>query len=330
MGNQKEMTGYLNEGKSNCPSVSIILLNWNNYEDTAECIRSLGNLEYPNYSIYVVDNGSTDGSRERLQDEFPHCSFVINDENLGFSKGCNRGIREALPESEYVLLLNNDCKITAETSLHDAVKLAESHNDIGIVGGKIYYESSDKIWSCCGEINWFRGRGIHYGHNTIDKGSHDEIKEVNFVSGALMLIHSDVIEDVGYLPENYFFGAEEWDFSVTVSRHGYALYYCPSFQVEHAVGNSHETFDLGFVYNTYRNKLLFQRRNLGYISYLVWYAVFRIYVATFLRNNLKRNIKPEDDVDIDAVVMAVKKAIDDHTESEVVDKEDIEQFSSLE
>lgn len=319
------------EFKKDYPRVAIVVLNWNNYEDTAECLSSLANLEYPEYRPIVVDNGSEDGSGEKLQEEFSWCEFVFNEENLGFAGGCNQGIEKAIDTADYTLLLNNDCRFRTSGSLRSAVEVAEKRPDTGIIGGKIYYSGSKKIWSACGEINWLRGRGVHYGHNELDTGNYDEITEVDFVSGALMLINNEVIKDVGPLPEEFFFGAEEWDYSVKVRRAGYSLYYCPQFEVDHEVGASHDTFDLGFIYNTYRNKLLFQRRNLSTVTWYLWALLFFIYYKTLLRFNLQKQISSSDEeANIDEVMDAIGTAISDHVSGQTsVSKEAIEQFGEL-
>src|SRR5882672_11116161 len=92
------------------PKVGIVILNWNNYRDTARCLGSLRSVTYSNYLIYVVDNGSTDGSALKLIAEYEndYIRFILNYENLGFASGCNKGIAQALADGcEYLLLLNN-------------------------------------------------------------------------------------------------------------------------------------------------------------------------------------------------------------------------------
>ncbi|WP_172967029.1 glycosyltransferase family 2 protein [Halosegnis rubeus] len=320
-----------NEKQSDQPEVAVIILNWNNYEDTKSCIESSFKQSYSNHTIYIVDNGSQDGSGSRLAREYPDCEFIHNSSNLGFSAGVNKGIIAAKDKSDYILLMNNDCDFRYANCLQQAVDLAENRSDAGIVGGKIYYDRTKKIWSACGEIDWTRGRGIHYGHDELDTGRYDNIEQVGFVSGALMLISSDVVDDVGLLPEEYFFGAEEWDYSVQVNRSEYNLYRCPGFVVDHEVGASHKTFDQRFIYNTYRNKLLFQRRNLPKYYWAIWYLIFRVYSLTLLRRKLKQRIKQSDEsADVSEVMNAVNTAIkDDNPTSPSVKKEDVEQFGSL-
>ena len=91
------------------PSVHIVILNWNGWRLTLECLRSLQGLDYADTTIWVVDNGSTDDSLERLRDSGLAPRILENGANLGFGAGCNPAIRRALAEgAEYVWLLNND------------------------------------------------------------------------------------------------------------------------------------------------------------------------------------------------------------------------------
>src|SRR4051794_25693657 len=108
------------------PLVYVIVLHWKNYEHTRNAITSILSNSYGNYRVIVVDNGSFNTSVERLQREFPQVTFIVNETNLGFSKGCNVGIREALKDvgCEYVLLMNNDATIERD-SLPAAVDAAE-------------------------------------------------------------------------------------------------------------------------------------------------------------------------------------------------------------
>jgi GT2 family glycosyltransferase len=89
--------------------VFVIILNWNGYKDTLECLRSVDKIDYPKFETVVVDNASTDGSVEAIRKRFPHVTLLENGQNLGYAAGNNVGIRHALANGAgYILLLNND------------------------------------------------------------------------------------------------------------------------------------------------------------------------------------------------------------------------------
>src|SRR4051794_35948913 len=121
------------------PKVSTIVLNWNRYEISRDCIESLLRATYSNHEIVFVDNGSKDGSGERIRREYPQVVYVQNDKNLGFSRGCNAGIRVAMGRgADYVLLLNNDT-LVEPGFLEPLVETAERDRDIGLISGKILF-----------------------------------------------------------------------------------------------------------------------------------------------------------------------------------------------
>ncbi len=113
-------------------------MNWNGKEDTVKCIDSLHKVTYPDFTILISDNASTDGSVDLLKHRYPDIEVIVNEKNLGFAGGNNTAIRRALQNgSDYVLLLNNDTEVDPRF-LSELVKAAEADPAIGIAGSKIY------------------------------------------------------------------------------------------------------------------------------------------------------------------------------------------------
>ena len=256
------------------PRVAVILLNWNNYSDTKACLESLAASTYPDLTVVVADNGSADGSGERLAEEFPGHVHVQTGANLGFARGCNVGIRQALTDAtvRYVVLLNNDCEVTPGW-LEPLVAAAEADPKVGAVSGKVLM-AENRLWYAGGHVRVWRGGLYARGLGDIDRGQYDTPEDVGFVTGGLVLIPRRVLETVGLLPEEYFFGFEEYDYSVTVMRAGYKLRYEPAGVVHHRVGGSHGNWDPKYLYNNYRNKLIFARRMLPKLALTLWRLVF--------------------------------------------------------
>jgi GT2 family glycosyltransferase len=304
---------------STLPRVCAVVLNWNNFEDSRRCLDSLEGSGYPNLRIILVDNSSQDGSAQRLHKELPHLTLLLNPTNLGFAGGCNVGMREALkdPECVYVFLLNNDATLSPGT-LQTAVSFAEDDQRIGLLSGKILSSPAEKtIWYAGGRIDRWRGRAVVRGFGEVDRGQYDSPCEVGFVTGAMMLIKRVVLEDAGLLPEEYFFGIEEWDYSLRVKRAGYKLYYFPDLLAHHRADGSHWNYDPKFVYNSYRNKLIFQEKYLPRFIFGLWKYVFEVYgkyMARSARQRLirRRGFDPQGQVQLDDLDFALTKALEDH------------------
>lgn len=306
------------------PLVYVVVLNWNNYEDTKKCLESLRRATYSNLKIIVVDNGSADESGKRLRQEFTQHPFVFNKGNLGFSRGCNPGIRVALEDKDcaYVLLLNNDA-LVPPGFLEKAIQRAEGDSRVGLVGGKVLHSPESKVISYAGgHIDRWRGRVVIRGFNEKDRGQYDEACEVGFVTGAFMLIKREVLDKVGLLPEEYFFGVEEWDYSLQAQRAGYKLYYVPEFVAYHTGDGSHWNYDPRINYVGYRSKLIFQEKYLPKGLFPVWKIILSLY-AKYRAKRVWQRIAQESDTEkdrkapFDDMQFAFIKAIKDHRKDEL-------------
>lgn len=245
------------------PKVSIVILNWNGYEVTRECLASLSKIDYPNYEIVLVDNGSADGSPERLAAEFPGVGVIRNKENLGFTGGNNVGIRRALQENaDYVLLLNNDT-VVAPQFLSKLIRAGESDKRIGLLNPKIFYfEPSNRIWYAGGAFNIWKGIASHRGAREVDRGQYDTQEEVTFITGCAFVIKTEVIRKIGLLDDSLFYSYEDADWTIRSLNAGYKALYVPSSVVWHKesidvkrnAGKAFRDF-----YNV-RNSLLLARR----------------------------------------------------------------------
>ena len=314
------------------PAILAIILNWNNFQDSVKCIESLLTCGYPYLTVIVVDNCSTDDSLVRLKERFGQCTFVENEENLGFARGCNRGIRRALEDEDcrYVLLLNNDA-VLQPGALDSAVAAAESDARIGLVGGKILKsESSRQLWYAGGAVSRLRGQAKSRGFEEIDRGQYDCECDTQFVTAAMMLIKREVLTSVGSLPEEYFFGVEEWDYSIAVRRAGFRLRYSPQFVGYHCGDGSHWNFDPKFVYNYYRNKLIFQEKYLSPVAFVLWRWLFVLYGKVVYPRKVSRTAIQYSfgrDVDFAGLRYALDCALRDHRKT-ALDERQLMLFAS--
>jgi len=217
------------------PRVSIILVNWNNFDDSAECLESLRQCTYPNREVVVVDNGSEGDDARLLGERFGDSIRLIeNERNFGFAKGCNIGIRDALDRgADYVVLLNNDTVVHPDF-LEEVVRVAQSDQRVGIAGGKIYcYEFPQLIWFAGGMIDYRTGSTPIKGSGEVDRGQFDEEVEVDWICSCFMVISRDLLQAIGMLDEKFFFGWEDADLCVRATRSGYKVLYVPGSGIWH-------------------------------------------------------------------------------------------------
>ena len=264
----------------NQKKIGIILLNYNGYKDTVECIESLEKITYKNIEIVIVDNKSTDDSFINLKKylDGKH-NLIQSGKNKGFAYGNNIGIAFAISEKkvDYVLLLNNDTEVK-EDFIEELLKGFEKNNDIeeevGISCGKILnFYDRNIVWYGGGEINWKRFYGYH-----IEDHSYDDRKYVTFATGCLMLIKKEVIEKIGYLSEEYFMYYEDVDYCAKVLKAKYKIKYNSKAIIYHKVAASSGGGETEFAieWNT-RNRIRFMnnfRESISKMSFLKAKAFF--------------------------------------------------------
>ncbi|GAA0276020.1 glycosyltransferase family 2 protein [Halobacterium noricense] len=256
--------------QSEWPEVAIIILNWNNYEDTARCLSSLEDVNYPNYTIYVVDNASSDNSLQRLHEDYPWCRFIENSENQGFAGGCNRGIERALEDGmDHVLLLNNDT-IVSSTFLKPLIKTVECNEKVALVGGIIEYMNEEGLWYAGSTFNPTLAKS---GHQTTIKDTKPYHTE--HVTGALMLLSGEFIVNGNYLDEDYFFGYEDVEISWRARRNGWKTLVAPDSCIQHEVSSTAGFRSPFKFYHATRNRMKFAQ-NLTLYKQVVFYTFFML------------------------------------------------------
>ena len=260
------------ETMKNKPKVSIVVLNYNNPNDTIECINSLMRNSYENFDVILIDNGSTDNSVELLKPiKYKNLIFIQNEKNLGFAGGCNVGIQYALQNgADYVLPLNNDT-IIKEDFLDSLVGQASKYPDAGAIGPKIYfYDEPDKIWFAGGYIDW-KYDGAHTGYGKLDDNKYNTEQSVEFITGCAMLIKREVIEKVGLLESSFFAYQEDVDFCVRVRKAGYKCIYIPYPEVWHKGGKTSKKQGRMSPFHRYlgtRNKIVLMKKNFGKLKFI--------------------------------------------------------------
>lgn len=260
---------------SNAPLVHIIILNWNNGPDTLACLESCRRLDWSNFRILVVDNGSSDGSPQLLAKQCGTEEFIQSGANLGFAGGNNVGIRRALEQgAAYIWLLNNDA-LAAPGALSALVEIMESHPDTAIAGSKIYFQDApQKIWFAGGAWQKGRLRLRQRGAYQEDRGGFDEIIPIGAASGCSMLVRASALQMIGLMDESYFLYWEDTDWCARAWEKGYRVLLVPASKVWHKVSASViARSELQYYYYT-RNGLHFCRHHDLFSG-----ALFLLYVS---------------------------------------------------
>jgi len=271
---------------------TVVVLNWNSHEMTAECIRSLLAMDGADFEILVVDNGSTDGSVELLPEEFPQITVLPQERNLGFAAGCNVGIRHALAnDAEHVLLLNNDT-LVAPDFLREMLAAIQGDPRIGAVCPKIYFaDQPERLWYAGADFSLWTGTAKHRGWKEVDHGQFDRHEEITQATGCAMLVRCSAVRAVGLLDEQFWAYAEDLDWSVRFLRRRYLLAFAPKAHVWHYDGaTSVKSMGAGSQairqFFSTRNMVLVARKHLRWWqipSYMLGFGITHILLYTALR-----------------------------------------------
>jgi GT2 family glycosyltransferase len=215
--------------------IVAVVLAWNGREETLACLRSLGGVD-----VVCVDNGSTDGTPDAVEQEHPEVELVRNGANLGFAGGNNAGIRRALERgADWVLLLNNDA--VAEPGLVDALERAAAQRpDAGVLACKVVFADRPDTLEYAGAsfhpLLGYSGRQRGYGQT--DDGRYDELRDVGRATGAAMAVSRAAIESAGLLDERLFAYVEDVDWCLRIHAAGFAIVFVPLARVRHHGGAS--------------------------------------------------------------------------------------------
>lgn len=221
--------------------IAIILLNYNNHNDTLECIDSIKKNCSLDYELIVVDNDSSEESKKILVENKDQYTLILNPHNNGFAAGNNVGIKYAIEKNyKYILLLNNDTLIS-KNSIEIMLNSLKNDKQVGAVSCRIlYYPEKSKIWYDGGQINWDKYLPKHINMGKKVQDCKDTNFEVNteFISGCCMFVKSEVFKNVGYLPEEYFMYFEDMDFCIQIIEKNYKLKVCKNSIIYHKVSSS--------------------------------------------------------------------------------------------
>jgi N-acetylglucosaminyl-diphospho-decaprenol L-rhamnosyltransferase len=221
--------------------LSIVVSSWNVAPLLANCLRSIpAGAEGLAYQIIVIDNASSDGSAEMVARDFPAVQLIRNTENLGFGKANNQGIRAG--QGRYAVLLNSDTIVPAG-SLTELARFMDQHPDAGACGPRLLRpDGTPQPYAFGGDptLGYLLARGLKqlFFHRPLQDWATDAIQEVDWVSGACLVVRRQVIDQAGLLDENMFMYFEDNDWCLRIRRAGWKIYYYPLAEIVHLGGQS--------------------------------------------------------------------------------------------
>jgi len=296
----------------------IILLNWNGWQDTNSCLNSLYENIKEDFKIVLLDNDSKNDSIEKITQhlqskdiDFTYINeteidfnrqeknFILiqNNGNYGFAKGINIGLRYAIVQHDCtdIWLLNTDAVVDKNTLFQLKQKLY-SNNEIGIVGSIIRYFDTPNSIQTIGGGRFFPllGNGkLFYKNSDLSilktLNFDGEIKKLDYIMGASMLVKKEVLDDIGFFDENFFLYAEELDLCTRAKESGYKLTVSKKSYIYHKDSASTKDKREMFFYLINKSNAYFVKKHYGYLFSLI--ALINNILINLFSNSKRKYIK---------------------------------------
>ena len=278
------------------PLVFVIIVNYNGINYLKTCLSSLEQQTYQNLRVVLVDNASSDNSREFIQKNFPKVFIIQAERNYGFAKGNNLAIKFALDQkADYVFLVNNDTEVERDI-LEKLVIAAEGEDTIGIVGPGVF-DLKNK-----GSIQELGMAMDKFGYPLAIKTLSEKNTCIFFVSGCAMLVKSELLRKIGLFDEKYFMFAEDLDLCWRGRLSRYKVIVVEDAKIFHSSGGSISGGVLkGSTYKTNVNRIFLREKNTirtliknyetsSIIKVIPFYLALLLFEAIFWSCILKPNI----------------------------------------
>lgn len=236
-------------------SLTVIIPNYSGKNFLKDCFDSLQNQNY-SFKVIIVDNGSHDGSVEYIKEYFPEFTLIENEDNLGFSRAVNQGIKAS--ETDYVFLLNNDVELEADCVSNLITCIGEDEDIFAVSSKMVQHQDRDRLDDAGDEYTIF-GWTKKAGENK-EPHLYNTPREIFSACAGAALYRRSVFEEIGYFDENFFAYMEDVDISYRARIHGFKCVFCPGAVVYH-----HTSGTTGSRYNQFKIRLA--ARNNVYVPY---------------------------------------------------------------
>ena len=286
-----------NSNSNGYPSISILILNYNGRKHLRKCLSSIiNNTNYPRYEIYLVDNGSKDGSIEYVNKFYPRVKIISLKKNYGFSTAYNKAVN--IIKNEFIVFLNNDTYVTNNWLLELFNKIKKDKK-VAVVGSKLLFMDRPDIIQHEGAKLTIIGGGFDINFLKRSEVIKDIAgkQEVGAVCGAAMLIRRDVFIKLGGFDEDFFAYFEDTDYCWRCWLNGFKVLYAPLSIVLHKFGGSWGKIESpARIYLGQRNRIYSMLKNLeiktllGALVILFLYSTIKLII--FLKRKKKSAILP--------------------------------------
>ncbi|UCH63258.1 MAG: glycosyltransferase family 2 protein [Fidelibacterota bacterium] len=282
-------------GTKALPTVSVIVLNHNGFSFLQGCFDSLLSGTSPDTELIMVDNGSTDESVVLMEQHYPRVRVIKSNTNLGFSGGCNLGIRKAL--GRYVVLLNNDTEVTPGW-LEPLLEEFGSDERIAACQPKVLSMTNRKAFEYAGAAGGFMDRlGYPFLRGRVfdtveeDVGQYQSPIDLFWTSGAAMAIRRDVLDEAGMLDEDFVLHMEEIDLCWRLHLLGYRMRVRPDAVIYHYGGGTLGKEQVSKMYYNHRNSVFMLLKNYS-LARLLWVLPARFLLDMVLIIKLLLTLDP--------------------------------------
>lgn len=260
--------------------LTIVILNYNGWQDTIECLRSLRKQTFRDFRVVVADNGSSDNSITHISEWAKHEGADANwlhilsfDTNYGFAKGNNKAI-EAMQDfpTDYYLCLNNDTEMEPDC-LQQMIDYMDSHLEISaITPGIRLYNQQELMWNAGGKLV-FGGRKYYYPSQPVSLLDGIDELPITFITGCALLVRKELVADGKLFTERFFFGEEDFEFSLRMQKEDRKMVCLTTAVLYHKVGGSQTrvvSYNKLFIYLL--NRLIDLRTYYAIPKYYLWLA----------------------------------------------------------
>jgi GT2 family glycosyltransferase/ADP-heptose:LPS heptosyltransferase len=253
--------------------IGVVTVLFNSEPVLPEFLSSITAQTHRNFTLFAVDNASTDSSLAISRKHGATC--IANTENRGVAAANNQGITAALAAGcDFILLLNNDVRFGPEL-FSQLLAGIHTHQCEMTTPLMYFYDAPETIWCAGGGfVHWLAERPLHYAEGERDTGQFTQPRQVEFTPTCCVLIHRDVFERVGMMDERYFIYWDDTDFMLRAARRGVKLYFFPQAKLWHKVGaltGPQSEFTLRYAT---RNHAYYLRKHLPSLLAAFWSAIY--------------------------------------------------------